>query len=46
MKKVINFETSKGRVFVPVNVNHIFNKKRNLMFRKNGIIFFRTLMIA
>ena len=26
-----------------VNVNYIFKKKRNLMFRKNGIIFFRTL---
>ena len=25
-----------------VNVNYIFNKKWNLMFRKNGIIFFRT----
>ena len=24
-----------------VNVNYIFKKKRNLMFRKNGIIFFR-----
>lgn len=25
-----------------VNVNYIFKKKRNLMFRKNGIIIFRT----
>ena len=27
-----------------VNINYIFNKW-NLMFRKNGIIFFRTLMV-
>ena len=35
------FGTCSPMTGIDVNVNYIFKKKRNLMFRKNGIIFFR-----
>lgn len=39
--KITEIAKAVGKSDMFVNVNYIFKKKRNLMFRKNGIIFFR-----